>query len=974
MSTFDIQTDAPGLLRVESLNMTLVFNKTSQTTGRVSWNIPTPATGCTANTQAYNGIIITIDTTPINPRKQPIRGTIYEADSNIDTNLFVGSTIGSSKVIGAFYSDIKTTMLDISGLLPDVPYYVSAFPVDSTYRYYVDGIHAYSQDFHNRGVDSTNGHQRILINPNQGISPTDTTGLLAGNDYTFNIQVGLIPAPKGPPNLLDCYPTKPTHVITVSGDNSNTYAELAQEINTQFKLLDNPYSGATAPNTGTIYFDGLSWFTWNGSSSDPLNVIAQNTQPNQVSTGDYWLSLTDNALYVFDGTIWNALSVLTSGFDPLNPIPDTSYWINGIDGYVWDGTIWNKKNTIVQATDPSITKSILPGSYWFSTVDGLLYRWDSLFEIWANETKIQSTISPDNIDAGTIWYNETNNTLYIRNIFNTGWDETPNVTISEKAPTTPAIGKYWYNPQTQLLQQYTTISQTSFWINILLFVSPNDPFIKTAGLLWWDNANYTLSIWDDRNNVWTSITNLYESSVDPLTSVSLTYGTIWYNSNTGDISVWNNKCFNLVSGYVWSTSITSEQVWFNSQTNNWFILDVNNVWNAIDITKSDVDPNYLTIGTFWYSPIPKVLQLWNGLSWIPLSYATTLPAPTKDTLWYNTNIGILQSWNGLTWITKQPRCVLEIDCHGNFFFVDTSIGSTSFVFITDGTMFSSLTLGFAYTDSVPGMDEASSTPSYAEIGVGTDGSSDVRLELAKNIRFELGYPVIDVELTPEQLDYVLTKALSELRAKSGLGYKNGWFFMNTLPETQKYLLTNKIGGYNKIVDVLSIQRVNSLANGGHDSGIYGQIFANFLYNAGNFDMLSYHLMTEYKKTYELIFAQRIQFNWNEQSRELFVHQRLPYNMLVAIEATVERTEQDIMTDRLVKPWIQRYATALARIILAEIRGKYTSLPGPGGSITMNANELRSVAKEELDICIQEIDNFLVDNPAEWGVEASLCYG
>jgi hypothetical protein len=974
MSTFDIQTDTPGLLRHESLNMTLVFNKTGQATGRVSWNIPAPATGCMANTQAYDGIIITIDTNPIHTKKQPNRGTIYEADSNIDNNLFVGSMIGTAKVVGAFYSDLKTTTLDISGLLPDIPYYVSAFPVDSTYRYYIEGIHAYSQDLSNRGTNSTNGHQRLLINHGNGILPTDDTGLLADIDYTFNIQIGLVPAPKGPKNILDCYPTEPTRTITIPANTANTYDELVTQINIQLSLIDNPYHGATAPNTGTIYFDGTHWYTWTGNATQPLIVITQSTQPNNVSVGDYWLIPTTNQLNQFDGVSWNTIPVLTSPFDPLNPIPDISYWIDGTNGYVWDGTIWNKKPTLIQSTDPSISENILPGSYWFNMDTGILYRWDNSFDFWMNTSPIQSNVSPDNIVSGMLWYNETNSKLYTRNIQQSGWDESPNVTISESQPSTPAIGKYWYNPQTHVLQQYNGV----IWSIIPLFVSLIDPTIKSPGTLWWDVTAAKVWIWDNRNLVWANVTKLYESGIDPSNAVVLLYGTIWYNNSTNEILIWNSKCFVPVLGYVWSIGILVGQVWFNNQTNNWFILNNSNNWELITPTISTTNPNDLLVGStgmiLWYSPLTLAIQMWNGLAWIPLVYTTILPAPINGSLWFNPVSNIVQRWDGNSWKPYESRCIVEIDCHGNLFFVDSSVGSTSFVYVTDNTLFSALIHGTSYTDPVPGMDEASTTPSYDEIGVGTDGSSNVRLDLAKHIKFELGYPVVDVELTPDQLDFVISKALSELRAKSGLGYKNGYFFMNTIPETQHYLLTNKIGGYNKIVDVLSIQRVNSLANGGHDSGIYGQIFANFLYNAGNFDMLSYHLMTEYKKTYELIFAQRIQFNWNEQSRELFVHQRLPYNMLVAIEATVERTEQDIMTDRLVKPWIQRYATALSRIILAEIRGKYSSLPGPGGSIMLNASELRASAKEELDICLQEIDNFLVDNPAEWGVGASLLYG
>ena len=45
MSAYDILPDAPGLLRAESLNTNIKLDRTSETTARVSWNIPTPAAG-----------------------------------------------------------------------------------------------------------------------------------------------------------------------------------------------------------------------------------------------------------------------------------------------------------------------------------------------------------------------------------------------------------------------------------------------------------------------------------------------------------------------------------------------------------------------------------------------------------------------------------------------------------------------------------------------------------------------------------------------------------------------------------------------------------------------------------------------------------------------------------------------------------------------------------------------------------------
>jgi hypothetical protein len=61
-----------------------------------------------------------------------------------------------------------------------------------------------------------------------------------------------------------------------------------------------------------------------------------------------------------------------------------------------------------------------------------------------------------------------------------------------------------------------------------------------------------------------------------------------------------------------------------------------------------------------------------------------------------------------------------------------------------------------------------------------------------------------------------------------------------------------------------------------------------------------------------------------------------------------------------KNWIQRYALAVAKGILGEIRGKYGSLPSPGGGATLNGTALlqasqqeREKLKEELLIEIEE---------------------
>ena len=342
----------------------------------------------------------------------------------------------------------------------------------------------------------------------------------------------------------------------------------------------------------------------------------------------------------------------------------------------------------------------------------------------------------------------------------------------------------------------------------------------------------------------------------------------------------------------------------------------------------------------------------------------------------NMTSGALMTWNGDTWVVGTPVATVELDCHGNLLFMDTTPGSLSFISLTDGDLFASLTNQFAFHDTIPGTDGASDVPTYEELGIGTTGNNDARRQLQNEIRYELGYPVVDVELTPEQLDYIVDKGLSELRSRSSIPYKRGFFFMEVHSETQVYYLTNKIQGMNKIVDILGVYRTtSSFLSSAHGAGVYGQIVLQHMYNMGTFDLLSYHIMSEYTKLMEMLFAARITFSWNEQSRQLFLHHRFPMNeRTVCIEATTERSEQDMLTDRYIRAWMRRYCLATARLILAETRGKFSTLPGASGSVTLNASELRQASQQEIEACLQEIEDYVVDKPDEFGMGTQFVFG
>ena len=81
-----------------------------------------------------------------------------------------------------------------------------------------------------------------------------------------------------------------------------------------------------------------------------------------------------------------------------------------------------------------------------------------------------------------------------------------------------------------------------------------------------------------------------------------------------------------------------------------------------------------------------------------------------------------------------------------------------------------------------------------------------------------------------------------------------------------------------------------------------------------------------------------------------------------------------MSDRRTKEWIRRYATAKCKEMLANIRGKFSTLPGASGNVTLNAAELRTQSEQELLQCMEDLEQFVNDLPEELGYTSAFVYG
>lgn len=360
---------------------------------------------------------------------------------------------------------------------------------------------------------------------------------------------------------------------------------------------------------------------------------------------------------------------------------------------------------------------------------------------------------------------------------------------------------------------------------------------------------------------------------------------------------------------------------------------------AGDVPTSYGPPANPTNGQMYYDPDQNMVFIWDATAatWKPTTSNSTFsgetdpPAATDPTAYpkfgdffYNTRQKILKTWNGTSWIAAESK---------------------------------------------------TGEPTYGKTDVGTNQSYIARANLIDILRKQLGYPVVCVELTEDHFNIAIDNALQEIRRRTDTAYAKQYFFLQTNNSQDIYYLNDKFKGTNTIVDVLKVHRIDQygLSNFAPDN-ILAQQFLNQFYSPGHqADLVSIHLVHAMSEIYRVIFAGEISFNWRESYRELKLYRRLYTNEKILLECSCEKMEQEILVDRWMQQWVQAWAEAELMLMLAHIRGKYATLPGPGGGMQLNADTLISQAQALQEDCLRQIRDMEVgqNGPDNWYVPFAI---
>jgi len=222
----------------------------------------------------------------------------------------------------------------------------------------------------------------------------------------------------------------------------------------------------------------------------------------------------------------------------------------------------------------------------------------------------------------------------------------------------------------------------------------------------------------------------------------------------------------------------------------------------------------------------------------------------------------------------------------------------------------------------------------------------------------LGFPIVRVELTSFQLKSCVQEAINRLNYHAPLWTIQYASFDasagQNIYEIPLYMLHNlEHVSYRK--NLLTIQA----AAGTLEFDFFLKYFQdNFLF--GNMNVGEFYMMQQNLEMYRKILSADGGFNI-VGGKYLQIYPApvmTPEAVIIEYRAMDSNTIQPAYVN-----WAQRYALAVAKGVLSQIRGKFASVPSPAGGASLNGAQLAQESEKEKALLIEELLMEIEEPPA-----------
>lgn len=229
-------------------------------------------------------------------------------------------------------------------------------------------------------------------------------------------------------------------------------------------------------------------------------------------------------------------------------------------------------------------------------------------------------------------------------------------------------------------------------------------------------------------------------------------------------------------------------------------------------------------------------------------------------------------------------------------------------------------------------------------------------DLEQQIRLDLGFGLVDVELDPEHYQYVIQKALDKFRQRSSNATEESYAFLELQPDQTTYVLPD---------EVVEVQQILRRGVGGQATGGGTQVdpfalaYTNlYLLQAGRQGgIATFDFFHQYQEVVGRMFGREVLFKWNGNNNTMQIFRAVNSPETVLLWIYNYKPDEVIINDRYAKPWIRDYALAEAKMILGHAYSKFSNIVGPQGGTTLNGDALKQEAQAMIEKLEQDLANF-----------------
>ena len=231
-----------------------------------------------------------------------------------------------------------------------------------------------------------------------------------------------------------------------------------------------------------------------------------------------------------------------------------------------------------------------------------------------------------------------------------------------------------------------------------------------------------------------------------------------------------------------------------------------------------------------------------------------------------------------------------------------------------------------------------------------------RTEFSSYCLRKLGSPMINIDVTPEQIDDRIDQALI---------YYADYHFDGTDRVYYKYQITDAdaVNRYitvpESLIGIISIFPVSSSTIATGDIfNIRYQIALNDMYNLTNTSLIPYFMAREQISLIQEFLVDQPQLRFNRHMNRVYIdanwNDQLRSGDFVVLEA-YQKVDPDLYTDVWGDRWLANYCTALIKLQWGNNLSKFVNVTLPGG-VTLNADRIRQEAERE----VQKMEDEIID--------------